>query len=215
MPFQAEVLDRADAERWRPRRGPRCLEVDRLAVDHHRLDRAERDRRRRPNSTLSGATKMCRCLEFSTKIRNTSITPMCSSRPSPRAPQGAVASPAAACRRRYETKAPCRSGRLPSACRATAPRNRNSVQMTLKIMNSVSQAPPRCEPEEPGLAAEPLGGVLEPDDRERDDAEAGHHRDEVLQEAEHGPVAEDRDASATPGRADQRRRTPRGRPWPG
>ena len=38
---------------------------------------------RRPKSTLSGATKMCRCLEFSTKIKNTSITPMWSSRPIP------------------------------------------------------------------------------------------------------------------------------------
>ena len=34
----------------------------------------------RPNITFSGATKMCRCLELSTNIRNTSITPMCSSR---------------------------------------------------------------------------------------------------------------------------------------
>jgi hypothetical protein len=37
----------------------------------------------RPNSTLIGAMKMCRCLEFSTKIRKTSITPMWSSRPMP------------------------------------------------------------------------------------------------------------------------------------
>ena len=37
----------------------------------------------RPNITFSGATKMCRCLELSTKIRKTSITPMCSSRPMP------------------------------------------------------------------------------------------------------------------------------------
>ena len=37
----------------------------------------------RLKSTLSGATKMCRCLEFSTMIRNTSMTPMCSSRPMP------------------------------------------------------------------------------------------------------------------------------------
>ena len=27
-----------------------------------------------------------------------------------------------------------------------APRNRNSVQKTLKIMNRISQAPPLCEP---------------------------------------------------------------------
>ena len=38
---------------------------------------------RRPKSTLSGATKMWRCLELSTKIRNTSITPMWSSSPRP------------------------------------------------------------------------------------------------------------------------------------
>ena len=38
---------------------------------------------RRPNSTLIGATKMWRCLELSTKIRNASITPMWSRSPSP------------------------------------------------------------------------------------------------------------------------------------
>ncbi len=38
---------------------------------------------RRPKSTFSGATKMCRCLEFSTITRNASITPMCSSSPTP------------------------------------------------------------------------------------------------------------------------------------
>ena len=37
----------------------------------------------RPNITFSGATKMCRCLELSTKIRKASITPMCRSRPMP------------------------------------------------------------------------------------------------------------------------------------
>ena len=37
----------------------------------------------RPNITFSGATKMCRCLEFSTKFRKTSITPMWRSRPMP------------------------------------------------------------------------------------------------------------------------------------
>ena len=38
---------------------------------------------RRPKSTFSGATKMCRCLEFSTMTRNASITPMWSSSPTP------------------------------------------------------------------------------------------------------------------------------------
>ena len=37
----------------------------------------------RLKSTLSGATKMCRCLLFSTITRNASITPMWSSRPTP------------------------------------------------------------------------------------------------------------------------------------
>ena len=37
----------------------------------------------RPNITLIGATKMCRCLECTTITRNTSMTPMCSSRPMP------------------------------------------------------------------------------------------------------------------------------------
>ena len=36
---------------------------------------------RRPNITFNGATKMCRCLELSTRIRKTSITPMWISRP--------------------------------------------------------------------------------------------------------------------------------------
>ncbi len=37
----------------------------------------------RLNSTLMGAVMMCRCLECTTSIRNTSITPMCSSSPRP------------------------------------------------------------------------------------------------------------------------------------
>ena len=41
-------------------------------------------------------------------------------------------------------KAPLSYGRLPSA--EAAPRKRNSDQMTLKIMNSTTQAPPRWEP---------------------------------------------------------------------
>ena len=44
-----------------------------------------------------------------------------------------------------ETNAPLSYGRLPGA--EAAPRNRNIVQMTLKIMNRTIQAPPRCEPE--------------------------------------------------------------------
>ena len=43
-----------------------------------------------------------------------------------------------------ETKAPSPYGKLPAA--ADAPRKRNSVQMTLKIMNSTSQAPPVWDP---------------------------------------------------------------------
>ncbi len=61
----------------------------------------------RPKSTLMGATKMCRCLEFSTKIKNTSITPMCSSRPSPS----------------RNSRAPCDipSSRLPTPIETKAP----------------------------------------------------------------------------------------------
>ena len=35
----------------------------------------------RLKSTLRGARKMCRCLELSTMIKKTSMTPMCSSSP--------------------------------------------------------------------------------------------------------------------------------------
>ena len=43
-----------------------------------------------------------------------------------------------------ETNAPDSYGKLPALM--AAPRYRNIVQTTLKIMNRISQAPPRCEP---------------------------------------------------------------------
>jgi hypothetical protein len=112
---------------------------------------------RRPKSTFSGAMKMCRCLEWSTKMRNTSMTPMCRISPM--------------CSRRRAVSSPTGSSAEPTACEANAappygklpvttpaPRKRNIVQMTLKIMNSVSHAPPRCEPSKrerrPSLAGE-------------------------------------------------------------
>jgi hypothetical protein len=46
---------------------------------------------------------------------------------------------------------------------------------------------------EAGVAAQRLGRVLHPDDREGDQAEQTGDRDEVLQEAEHRPGADERD----------------------
>ena len=43
------------------------------------------------------------------------------------------------------------------------------------------------------LASVLLGPVAQPDDRERGDAEQHREREEVLQEAERVPVADDRD----------------------
>ena len=39
--------------------------------------------------------------------------------------------------------------------------------MTLKIMNSTSQAPPRCEPEKRDLRPSRSGVLAEPDERRR------------------------------------------------
>ena len=61
---------------------------------------------RRPNMTLIGATKMCRCLECSTKMRKTSMTPMCSSRPT--------------CSRKVAVDSPRGSIARPTACEAKA-----------------------------------------------------------------------------------------------
>ena len=44
----------------------------------------------------------------------------------------------------FEANAPVSYGKLPSVDRGAA--EENSVQMTLKIMNRTSQAPPVCEP---------------------------------------------------------------------
>ena len=46
---------------------------------------------------------------------------------------------------------------------------------------------------EPRLAAVLLGLGAQPDDREDDDAEQHGHGEEVLQEAQHVPVADERD----------------------
>ena len=65
--------------------------------------------------------------------------------------------------------------------------------MTLKIMNSTSQAPPRCEPlkrdSRPSFAGE-FRSRMTAKVVIADEAEQG---DEVLQEAEHRPVADHRD----------------------
>ena len=65
--------------------------------------------------------------------------------------------------------------------------------MTLKIMKRTSQAPPRWSPLKRDLRPSLSGRVLEPDQREDDQADQRHHRDEVLREAEERPVADHRD----------------------
>ena len=65
--------------------------------------------------------------------------------------------------------------------------------MTLKIMNRISQAPPVCDAVEPGVAAVLLGLAHDADDRERGDAEQHGDGEEVLQEAERVPMADERD----------------------
>ena len=78
-------------------------------------------------------------------IRKTSITPMCSSRPTPSSTSSvSPESPSSSEPTAWEPKAPLPYGRLPWA--AAAPRKRNIVHTTLKIMNSTIQAPPRWEP---------------------------------------------------------------------
>ncbi len=99
----------------------------------------------RLNVTLSGASPMCRCLECSTMSRKVSMTPMCNSRAIDSiarlalSPSGCSAAPT-----RCEANAPLPYGKLPVF--TADPRNSRYVQMTLKIMNRISQAPPRCEP---------------------------------------------------------------------
>ena len=83
MPFQEKSSTEPTPSLVSSSRSSMSSRVSGLAVAHQRLGGTERDRRRRPNRTLSGARKMWRCLEFSTMIRNTSMTPMWSSRPMP------------------------------------------------------------------------------------------------------------------------------------
>ncbi len=66
---------------------------------------------RRPKSTLSGATKIWRCLELSTKIRNASITPMWSRRPRPSRNSSAL----------WESPSPSAPSRLPTPMEMNAP----------------------------------------------------------------------------------------------
>ena len=152
------------------------LEVERLAVAHHRPQRAEAvgapgeqdvERRQEDVQVLGVARTM---------TRNTSMTPMCSSRPT-YSSTSLASSPS-----RLERAADAVGDERPVAVREVArgrrrrPRNRNSVQMTLKIMNRTSQAPPRCEPLKRDSRSERLRGVLDPDGREGDQAEQARRR---------------------------------------
>ena len=73
------------------------------------------------------------------------MTPMCSSRPTVSStsvvecPSGSSRFPTPS-----ETYAPESYGKLPDA--DDAPRKKNIVQTTLKIMTRISHAPPVCEP---------------------------------------------------------------------
>ena len=78
-------------------------------------------------------------------IVNTSITPMCSSRPTLSSTSSTpCGSPDSRFPTPIDTHAPDSLGSRPSA--EAAPRNRNIVHSTLKIMNRISHAPPVCEP---------------------------------------------------------------------
>ena len=142
----AEVLDRADAEGGVLVQVVDVVEGDRLALGGERLDRAERDRapaeehveRRHEDVQVLGVQHddeedqhhadveqqpdALEHLERSRAARRSSV----------------------ADRLRGEGALAVRQVLAPRA--AAAPRNRNIVQMTLKIMNRISQAPPRCEP---------------------------------------------------------------------
>ncbi len=74
-----------------------------------------------------------------------SITPMCSSSPTLSSTNRAPGSiPDSSRPTPSEMNAPDSYGNVPSA--ADAPRKRNIVHSTLKIMKRISQAPPVCEP---------------------------------------------------------------------
>ncbi len=65
--------------------------------------------------------------------------------------------------------------------------------MTLKIMNSVIHAPRRWEPKKRERRPRSAGALRSRITTKVEDPEERHHRDEVLQEAEHRPVADQRD----------------------
>ena len=65
--------------------------------------------------------------------------------------------------------------------------------MTLKIMNSTSQAPPRCEPLKRDWRPSFFGEFFSRIWAKSDQADERQHGDEVLGEAEQVPVPDDRD----------------------
>ena len=212
-PLPGEVLDLADAERWSSSSISSTISMSNglpsdlsgftapratgLAAEHH-------VERRHEDVQVLGVHARARRTPASRRCAGAGRRPRAArARRSLDAVQE-VAEP------RCETNAPLVVRQV--AGRRRAPRNRNIVQMTLKIMNSDHPGAAEVRALEAGLAAEPLGRVLEPDQRERDDAEQRHHRDEVLGEAEHRPSGR-RSGSRSPGRTG--RRTPRGRPWRG
>ncbi len=105
----------------------------------------------------------------------------------------------------WETKAPRRKRMcvvvLTSCALICAPRVSRSVHTTLAIMKRVNHAAPRWDPKN----REPRPGrgrrLTDPDDDERDDGREAEQREEVLDEPEDRPVADDGDLE---GRVDER-----------
>ena len=100
-----EVLHPAHTERGALVELLHLVHGERLARDDELLGRAQRHRPPAEHH-VDRATKMCRCLECSTKMRKTSMTPMCSSRPT--------------CSRTVAVDSPSGSIAAPTACEAKA-----------------------------------------------------------------------------------------------
>ncbi len=125
--------------------------------------------------------------------RKASITPMWSSSPTPSSISSASSrQPVEQVADRRRDERAVAVGQVAAAADA-APRNRNIVQMTLTIIAQDHPGAAEVRAAEPGLAAERVRVVPQPDHRERRQADEAHDRDEVLDEAEEVPVAHDRD----------------------
>ena len=101
---------------------------------------------RRENRTFTGASAMCRCLEYTTITANAMITPICASRNTASSTLSAPApSGCRTCATAQDANAhACGYGNTPvSSC---APRYASSVTMTRKIIPRTTHAARVCEP---------------------------------------------------------------------